>query len=148
MRVDEIKTALENVRALLAAGGAAAAERDLAKIVQLIGQSGAADFDEYVGQLRREIEKLSNGGNVDTNEYVRRLKLAGYNESEFKTVLGELAKAGSVKKEHAHAVAKEYGVIRIDDRSKARIIESIEKHFFWLLYQRDAGEMARRATPW
>lgn len=77
-----------------------------------------------------------------------RLVSAGENEAEFKTALGEIAGMASVKKSKALEIAKRYGVIRIDAKSRASIIGSIETHFFWSLYQRDANAVAKRVTPW
>lgn len=80
--------------------------------------------------------------------YADQLKAADFDESAFKAVLADLAQDASIKKAEAAEIARDYGVIRLETRSKAAIMESIEKHFYWMLYNREANEMAKRATPW
>ncbi len=145
MRVNEIKAAIENVRSILAAGGASAAERDLSKLVKLLAEQGDRDHDEYVAEVQAT---LASGGKPDLNAIAARLAAAGDSEAAFKTVLAEIESSTAIKKAEALDIAKSYGVVRINERSKASIIESIDKHFYWMLYQRDADAMAKRATPW
>lgn len=144
MRVNEIREAIENLRPVLAAGGAGAAERELAKLVELLGTHDDRDLDEFIAEIRSSIEAAK----PDPSIFVNRLVAAGDDEARFKSALAEVAAAATVKKPEALDIAKRYGVIRIDTKSRASIIESIEKHFYWMLYQRDADAMAKRATPW
>jgi hypothetical protein len=144
MRVEEIKTAIENLRDILAAGGAKSAEADLSRLIELLAAQGDKDLDQYVNEVRGILEPKPEC--VDS--FVGRLKSAREDEGLFKAALADIAKAKLIKKPEAVEIAKRYGVIRIDQKSKASVIASIEKYFYWMLYQRDAGAMAQRATPW
>lgn len=149
MRVDEIRAALENVRQVLAAGGAAAAERDLKRLVDQLAANGDRDLDQYVAEVREAISEAKAGPDAASVETaVGWLKDAGFDEAAFKAALKKIEDATAIKKDAALLIAQGYGVIRINSRSRASIIESIDKHFYWALYQRDADEMAKRATPW
>lgn len=144
MRVSEIREAIENLRPVLAAGGGYAAERELAKLVAMLASHDNRDLDELIAEIKRSIEAAK----PDSSFFVSRLQAAGDDEARFKSALAEVAAAATIKKPEALDIAQRYGVIRIDQRSRASIIESIEKHFYWALYQRDADAMAKRATPW
>jgi hypothetical protein len=145
MRVNEIKDAIENIRAILAAGGAASAERDLAKLIELLSAEGNRDLDEYIAEVKATLLQSTS---LDIAAWVQRLKTAGVDEKAFKAALAEIANSDTIKRPEALEIAKGYGVIRINAKSKASIVESIEKHFYWTLYQRDANALAKRATPW
>lgn len=144
MRVNELKEAIENVRAVLAAGGAGTAERDLARLIDLLAAQGDKDLDTYISEVKAVLDPKG----PDVGLFIARLKSAGDDEKVFKSTLDEIAKAPAIKKPEALKIAQGYGVIRLNERSKASIVESIEKHFYWSLYQRDADAMAKRATPW
>jgi hypothetical protein len=51
VRVSEIKDAIEAARAVLAAGGAESAERELARLVELLAAQGDRDLDDYLSDV-------------------------------------------------------------------------------------------------
>lgn len=67
---------------------------------------------------------------------------------QVEAILAEIADDPSVDTAAVRAIAEELDVIRVSGRSKTSLIDNILSHYIWLLYQRDANAMARRATPW
>ena len=120
MRVSDIKTAIENVRAVLASGGATAAEKDLALLADTLSSGGDRDLDAYLSDVEAKLSPTcATAASVkDVGAYVRRLKEAGFDEVAFKSVLFDIDKDVTLGKPEVTQIAREHGVIRIEGRSK------------------------------
>lgn len=145
MRVSELRSAIEGIRRLFDAGGAASAGKDLGKVSELLSAQNDRDLDDYLGEVK---VKLAPPPPPSAELHLARLKDAGFDESRFNAALASLRADKKLSKPTLEALASDYGVIRLSKNSKPAIIESIEKHFYWTLNNRDADALARRATPW
>lgn len=73
---------------------------------------------------------------------------AGVDEDAFKKAFGRL-KDANLSKETLETIAGHYGVRRgRKGASAAKVLDSIERHFYFKRYNHDADKMAARATPW
>lgn len=147
MRVRELQSALAEIKGVFAAAGASAAERDLEAVLSLLADEGDRDLEAYLKEVREQL-----GGSPrresSVSDLTARLIAAGLDEAKFKVVLSQIVQDATLGKAEVQDIAKQYGVIRLNTRSRAAIIESIEKHFYWMLINHDADAMAKRATPW
>jgi hypothetical protein len=147
MRADRLKHGIQEIRSILSAAGAASAETDFAKLEEFFDHHGDRDLDELLVEIRAKLDPVSKKQDIIAR-HLDRLKSAGFDESKFHAVLQAIKNDKTFDKDDVLQIAKAYGVIRISGKSKASYIESIDKHFYWRLYNRDADEMAKRATPW
>lgn len=147
MRADRLKHSIQEIRSILAAAGAAAAEADFGKLEEYIERNGDRDLDELLSEMHGKLDPAQSKQEVIA-QHLDRLKSAGLDEAKFRSALQAIKSEKTFGKDDVFQIAKAYGVIRISGKSKASYIESIDKHFYWRLYNRDADEMAKRATPW
>lgn len=143
MRVGELSVILDEVARLLASGGGASAARDLEKLRALLEQHSDRDLGDYLSEIEHKLDPVSRAA-----VHIARLKEAELDERRFEVALERMRADDAISKDAAIAVAKGYGVIRLTTRSRSTVIESIDKHFHWMLYNRDADALAKRATPW
>lgn len=149
MQAGQLREVLEEVRRLFATGGAAAVERDLGRLAELLEGHETKELEAYLAELARHVDAVvAKPADKTALDYASRFEQAGLDEARFKSLVRSMRDDPKVSKEVALAVAKSVGVIRLNTKSRASAIESIEKHLYWLLYNRDADSMAKRATPW
>ncbi len=147
MRADELKVSLSEIREIFAAAGVAAAEKDIALLTEYIEQQGLRELDEVLAEISEKLDP-SLALRAQISRHVENLKRAGLDEPQFRAALSALREDKSLDKHSILNILKDYGVIRIGGKSREAYIESLDKHFYWLLYNRDADAMAKRATPW
>ncbi len=117
------------------------------QLEKYIDLHGDRDLDELLEEIREKLDPAIRK-HQDINRYVERLKSAGHDEAKFHAALQLIKNDKAIDKDDVLQIARTYGVIRISGKSKPSYIESLDKHFCWRLYNRDADEMAKRATPW
>lgn len=142
MRVRDLRLALEQIRDVFDGGGAVAQARDLQRVADMLAKNDGADLTSYLDDVRSKLQPAT------PERYVEALRNAGFDEDKFKAVIADMRADRNLDKDGVHSVGEGYGVIRLSGRGKDSLIDSIEKHFYWLVYNRDADEMAKRATPW
>jgi ribosomal protein L12E/L44/L45/RPP1/RPP2 len=147
MRADRLIRAIQDIRSILGAAGATAAETDFEKLEEFIDGHGDRDLDELLGEVRAKLDPAQKKQGAIA-QHLDRLKSAGFDEAKFHAALQAIKNDKALDKDDVLQIAKAYGVIRISGKSKPSYIESIDKYFYWRLYNRDADEMAKRATPW
>ncbi|MFY9642872.1 MAG: hypothetical protein WCD20_20405 [Rhodomicrobium sp.] len=147
MRADRLKHAIQDIRSILGSAGATAAETDFAKLEEFIELNGDRDLDELLAEVRAKLDPAQKKQEAIA-QYLDKLQSSGFDEAKFHGALQAIKNDKTFDKDDVLLIAKAYGVIRISGKSKSSYIESIDKHFFWRLYNRDADEMAKRATPW
>ena len=147
MRANELKDSLFEIRDIFASAGISAAENDVARLAEYIEQQGDRDLDEVLAEIREKLDP-SAGKRKICSRHVENLKSAGLDESRFHAALKNLRDDKVLDKNDILQILKDYGVIRIGGKSRDSFLESLDKHFYWLLYNRDADAMAKRATPW
>jgi hypothetical protein len=147
MRADQLKVALLEIKDIFAAAGVAAAEKDMAELAQFIERQGDRDVDSILAEIR---DKLDPSARIKllVVHHVDQLKASGLDEPKFRSAFMRLRDEKLLDKQAVLDVLKQYGVIRVSGKSRDSYLESLDKHFYWLLYNRDADAMAKRATPW
>jgi hypothetical protein len=147
MKTSEIKRPLIEAKEVLAAGGALAAAKDIDALLTLVDDHADMDFDQFLVKVKHKLDPAALRAPL-RSAYVKMLQDAKLDEVLFTTVLSKLTSDEQLDKTDILAIAKDYGVIRITGKSKAAYLDSIERYFHWMLYNEDANDMARRATPW
>lgn len=147
MRTDELKTALLELREIFAASGDSKSEGDLTKLAEYFERQSNRDLAEVLREIRDKLDP-SSARRIAIAHHVDQLREAGFEEAKFRLALAELKVDKALDKNDILKIATEYGVIRISGKSRDSYLESIEKHFYWVLYNHDADAMAKRATPW
>jgi hypothetical protein len=147
MRLKELQSALAEIRDVFAAGGSSTAERDLDAVLSLLASEPDRDLGAYLAEIRNVLNGKRHPSS-SASELAATLIAAGLDEEKFKTALATISADQAIGKQEMLDLAKTYGVIRLNARSRSTILESIEKHFYWMLINRDADNMAKRATPW
>lgn len=147
MRANDLSASILELKAIVAAAGANTAEADLAKLAEFIGSYGDEDADRVL----EEIKSLLDPAALKARAIERRAKAlldAQFDEHAFRSEINAIREDKYLNKDDVLAILNKYGVIRISGKSRATYLESLEKHFYWKLYNKDADEMAKRATPW
>ncbi len=147
MKTSDIKRPLIEAQETLAAAGSVAAARDIGELLALVDDYADMEFEQFISNVQRKLDPAAVKTSVRT-AYVKMLQDAKMDEPTFKLALAKLASEPQFDKADVLAVAKGYGVIRLEGKSKVAYLDSIERYFYWLLNNRDANEMASRATPW
>lgn len=147
MRAAQINTVLQEIKCIFAAAGAGTAEKDLELLAEYFEQQGDRDLDEVLAGLRSRLDPVA-AKSASVALHSESLKDAGLDESRFRSAFAKLKGDKVLDNDDLLKVLRSYGVIRISGKSRNSYLESLEKHFYWLLYNRDADTMAKRATPW
>jgi hypothetical protein len=147
MRAEQLKLALLEIKGLFTAAGVAAVEKDMDTIADYVGRDGSRNVDQLISEIRAKLDPSVSKA-VRIAQHVASLKEAGLQEQSFHAAIDGLRMDKSMDKTDVLKVLQAFGVIRINGKSRESYIESLDKHFYWLLYNRDADAMAQRATPW
>ena len=147
MRAEQLKVALDEIREIFAAAGLATATSDFARLAAYVEKQGDRDLDDVLSEIREKLDPTASK-RVAVAQHVGRLTQAGLDEPKFRSALSQLRTDLTLDKQDVLQVLKDYGVIRISGKSRDDLLESLDKYFYWLLYNRDADAMAKRATPW
>lgn len=147
MKADEVESALEKLREVIAEAGATAAAKDIAALARLMALHRGEDFDSVLRDIELRLDPAANKQRL-LAQHLETLQATKLDEAAFKVAFAALRQDKAITKDDILDLAKSYGVIRIGGRSREAALECIEKHFYWLLYNRDADAMAKRATPW
>ena len=147
MRADQLKNNLLEIKGIFSAAGVALAENDVAKLAEYFERQGERDLDEVLEEITAKLDPTV-GRRLAIAAHIEALKMAALDETRFQAALNALRTDRSLDKLDVLQVLQGYGVIRISGKSRDAYLESLDKHFYWLLYNRDADAMAQRATPW
>lgn len=147
MRIEDLEKALQEIRAIFAASGDKKSEADLTLLVDYIHRQANRDLPDVLREIREKLDPKA-AHRIAVAQHVSDLREAGLDEAKFRPALADLKTDKAMDKKDVLEIATEYGVIRITGKSRDSYIDSIEKHFYWALYNRDADAMAKRATPW
>lgn len=146
MQARQLSDTLNELRDILVAAGVKDADLEVGGLARWIGEQGGS-AEEAVAKIAQALDPAQQR-RVAVLRHVGALTSAGFDEGAFKGAFAQLSADKQVGKDEMLDVAKALGVIRIEGKSRKSYLESIEKYFYWALYNRDANEMARRATPW
>jgi hypothetical protein len=132
--------------------------RDLRKIVQDIARvfevSGATKQYTAISKVEAALQP-HDGQYLDTYldgvegqlSYLRRLKDAGLAEHKFTAVFASLEADKKLKKPELIKIAEGYTGSADRKANAKKLLKHIKTHFYAMLYERDANELAKRATP-
>lgn len=120
---------------LLGRKAAAPLRKDDGEEAEDQAHNGAAA--SYAGRISALLESASDES-ADTGQIF----------SDARAVVAEIDADAGIDKATALDIAEQVGVIRINRRSRAAAIESIDAYVVWFMNNIDADRMARRATPW
>ena len=101
------------------------------------GQSDIGAAASYAGRISALLASASDES-ADTGQI--------FNDA--RAIVAEIAADAGIDKATALDIAEQVGVIRVNRRSRAAAIESIDAYVVWFMNNIDADRMARRATPW
>lgn len=76
------------------------------------------------------------------------LQGAGISEADFLRLLAELAADKSIQKADVFKIAEGYVGYADKRASRDKLLDAIKTRFYGKIYDHDANEMAKRATPW
>jgi hypothetical protein len=145
MHVKDLRAALQEIEEVFSTAGVKAVQKDLASILELLGDNDNMDLSEFLEELRRN---LPGPAPVPSAEWLRRLNEAGLEEAAFLKTLTELSTSACSKVE-LRAIAEKYTGSEFKAKdSKPVLLEAIKSEFYGRLYERDADKIAKRATPW
>jgi hypothetical protein len=147
MRATELKRPLEEIRETFAAAGLTVPAKDIADVLAYIDAQGDRDIDHLMAEIKLKLDPAAHK-HLLCAKHLKALRSAKFIEADFKAALEALRSDKAAEKGDVHQIAKDYGVIRINGKSRETYLESLDKYFYWALYNRDADEMAKRATPW
>ena len=145
MRGHQLREILNDIRnAVGASGGSKHAE----VIDQL--QSALTDLDnaaipDLVGQVEAAVAALSQ---EPWEAKLKQLQQAGLSEPDFCRALDEIRSDKAVKKSDRIKIAEAYVGYAEKKASSDKLVDAIKTRFYGKIYDRDANEMAKRATPW
>jgi hypothetical protein len=147
MKTGDIKKPLIEAQEMLAAAGSLAAAQDIGELLSLVDDYADMEFDQFLGRVQHKLDPAALRVSI-RSAYAKTLLDAKLDEAAFAIAMSKISSDPQLGKDDVLAIAKEYGVIRVVGKSKATYIDSIERYFHWMLYNQDANEMAKRATPW
>jgi hypothetical protein len=147
MRATELMRPLEEIRETFIAAGLAVPAKEIADVISVLEAHGDRKLDEILQEISARLDPAAQRQLVCA-KHVKALRAAKFDEPTFRRALESLRGDKSADKADVLQIAKDYGVIRMSGKSRDGYLESIDKYFYWALYNRDADEMAKRATPW
>ena len=147
MRAEQLKDVLDEVKSIFSAAGVTAVEKDIALLADYVASHGSRELDDVFAEMRDRLDPAGKK-KLASLRHIQALRDAGMDEARFSEALTAIKSDRTLDKGDIAQLAKDYGVIRINAKSRDACIESIDKYFYWSLYNRDADEMAKRATPW
>lgn len=143
----QLSKTIQEIKEIFSAAGIPAAESDFQQLAAYIEQKGDTEIGALFDEMRTRLDPALQK-KIIANQHLAAIKAADLEPAKFKAALDSLGRDPMLDKNDVLQIAKAYGVIRIAGKSKASYVESIDKHFYWMLYNRDADAMAKRATPW
>jgi hypothetical protein len=136
----------------------------LADIRKAVGSAGGTKYAEAIGATEAAIAVHDNVpiddviANVDAavasltkpawQARLDELRGAGIAEQAFLRAFDELRNDHTIKKPDLIKIAEAYVGFVEKKSSVERLLDAIKTRFYGKLYDHDANEMAKRATPW
>lgn len=149
MRASELGDTIRRIGDVIGAAGRSAAQQDFERVADLLAEYGETDVETALVEMRRAFASdAARDRETAVGSHSETLLAAGLDEARFKTALAKIEADKTLSKDDVIAIARTYGVIRMNGRSRASAIESIEKHFYWRAIDQDSRAVASKATPW
>ena len=155
MKVKELQKSLQDVANVLELAGTKAVRNDLANVLKLLDGAEELELDVFLSLLEERmaaaLKKTGARSKANINRevvdlYVARLQQAAMDEKSFSALAAELKNDPKVRKAELSEIAKGYNAPLAN--TVAGLHKAIQTRFYERIYDRDATDMARRATPW
>jgi hypothetical protein len=144
MRVRDLRAVLKDIQRVFKISGAKTQETAFAKLsATLQGQDGQ-DLDSCLKAVEDEIQEASL---PRVTTYLRRLGDIGLDEQAFRDFLEKLEKDRSLAKSDLITIVERYTGSADRRGTVKKLVKQLRSHFYAKLYERDANELAKRATP-
>ena len=145
MRGQQLRELLNDIRNAISGSGGAKQADALDRIQSALANLDQAPASEAIGRLDATVQGLTQPA---WEAKLAQLQSAGLNEAEFLKILDELATDKSIKKADLLKIAHGYVGYADKKASADKLVSAIKTRFYGKIYDRDADEMAKRATPW
>jgi len=146
MRVRDLRAVLEDLGRIFGASGARKQHVAITQVAEALPAAKGSDQDIglYLTTLEEELADDFAPASV---KYLRKLKEAGLVEQAFLATLNLIETDRQIKKVDLLAIAEGYTGSSDRKASAKKLLSHIKGHFYKRLYERDANELAKRATP-
>ena len=145
MRGHQLREILTDIRNAIGASSATKHAEAIDRMQTALADLGAGNDADLVDQVEATVERLTRAA-WETN--LQKLHEAGLSEPDFLRALDEIRNDKSLKKNDIMKIAEAYVGYVEKKASSEKLIDAIKTRFFGKIYDRDANEMAKRATPW
>lgn len=146
MKTRALRQLVTDIAAVLTAAGARKPASDLARIADLMDGRDHQRVEEFLGELRSDIQPLEPSEIVA--QHVARLRTAGTDEAAFRQAFDTLTKDRALKKPQANSVAHAYIGGREKWPTKSEALAAIEKEFIARRYDQSKMKEVARSRPW
>jgi hypothetical protein len=144
MRVGDLRTILKDLERLFGISGARSQETAVARVADALPSDQDHDLHSYLKTVQQEIAEDAKSA---AERYVLGLQQAGLDEKAFASIFSALEIDKKVKRAELLKIAEDY-TGSVDRKAPAKkLLKHIKAHFYTKLYERDANELAKRATP-
>jgi hypothetical protein len=144
MRVRDLRTILRDIQRVFKASGAKTQEAAFSKLSATLQSHDNRDLDACLKAVEDEIQAASL---PPSTPYLRRLDEIGLDERAFKDLIEDLESDRSLAKTDLVTIVERYTGSADRRGTVKKLIRQLRSHFFAKLYERDANELAKRATP-
>jgi hypothetical protein len=142
----------QNLREILThigkAVGVAGASKHADAISSISDALADHDEDHVDAVVEHVAEKVASLTLPTWQRRLDEIKAAGISEAKFLSAFDALMLDKSLKKNDIVKIAEAYVGFVDKKHSVDRVLDSIKTRFYGKLYDHDANEMAKRATPW
>jgi hypothetical protein len=135
MRVRDLRKIVQDIARVFEVAGATKQHAAISKVVAALQPHDGRALDAYLDAVEGQLS------------YARRLKDAGLTERKFIAVFTSLEADKKIKKPELIKIAEEYTGSADHTATAKKLLKHIKTHFYAKLYERDANELAKRATP-
>jgi hypothetical protein len=142
MRASELRVVIDDIRDLVESAGNPQLAQCFGELAEELAVDGEAE--DAIRRLRAAVDALSIPAPA---RYIARLKAAGLDESAFGSIFQAIVSDRTLQSKDLVTIVQEYSGRRPRGTSKVLLHEGLKRAFNTKLYDRDAQELANRATP-
>ena len=144
MRTAELCTIIDDMHEVLRAAGSDDAAASLSELANALRAIKVDDADAAIDGVRGILEHLTL---PPAMRYATRLAEVEFNEAAFLSVWREINHDRELKKPDLQAILRAYQGKFDRKATLTRLKDDLKRAFYTKLYDRDAQQMANRATP-
>jgi hypothetical protein len=145
MRGHDLREILADIRNAVGISGGAKYAEAIAATEAAVASHDNAQLDQLIASVDTAVASLTKPA---WQARLDDLRDAGISEQAFLHAFGELRNDHSIKKLDLFKIAEGYVGFVEKKSSSEKLLDAIKTRFYGKLYDHDANEMAKRATPW